>query len=241
MSTLEDVRRSTVTPARAVALTIDRSALDARLGTATRPSWRGRLHGIALVVALPLLVLLTIEADGARHRAGVIVYAVALSSMLSVSTIYHRWVHTLHARAIWRRADHAMIYAAIAGTCTPLCLALLDTAAAVPLLAITWTLAAIGVAAKLARSPLGDRVGTAMYIGNGWAGLLLLPALWSRGGILPTVLVIGGGVVYTLGAIGFGRQWPRLRPHVFSYHEVWHVCTLAAASAHLAAVWMVTA
>ena len=72
-------------------------SLDASLGSASRPTWRGLLHQIALVAAIPLLVALSIQSSGARTRAAVIVYAVGLCSMLTVSTVYHRWVHTLHA------------------------------------------------------------------------------------------------------------------------------------------------
>lgn len=80
-----------------------------------------------------------------------------------------------------------------------------------------------------------------MYITNGWAGLVLIPALAAAGLVVPTVLLLIGGVVYTAGALGFARRWPTLRPTVFSYHEVWHLCTLVAAAAHLAAVWIVSA
>ena len=96
--------------------------LDVPLGSATRPSWRGRLHLIGLAAAVPLTVVLAIVASGGRAHGGVIVYAVGLCSMLAVSVTYHRWVHTVRARAAWRRADHATIYAAIGGTFTPLCL-----------------------------------------------------------------------------------------------------------------------
>jgi len=217
-----------------------RLAMDVPLGSPTRPSWRGRLHLIALLVAIPLLVVLTVNADGARARGGVIVYAVGLCSMLVVSTTYHRWVHTTHRRAIWRRADHATIFAAIAGTCTPLCLILLDTSSAVVFLVLVWTAAIVGATIKFASRGRADRIATAMYIGNGWAGILLAPALWTRGGLVPLLLIVGGGVIYTVGAAGFSRQWPTLRPHVFSYHEVWHASTIAAAGAHLAAVWIIT-
>ena len=80
-----------------------------------------------------------------------------------------------------------------------------------------------------------------MYIANGWVGLLLVPALLERRGVVPTALLVAGGVIYTVGAIGFACRWPTLRPSVFSYHEVWHLCTLAAAASHLAAVWLVVA
>jgi hemolysin III len=210
--------------------------LDAPLGSPSRPSWRGRLHLIALWSAIPLLVGLAIESGGARSRAAVIVYAVGLCSMLAVSTIYHRWVHTIRARATWRRVDHAAIFAAIAGTFTALALTSLDTGPAIAMLILVWTAAAVGASLKLFRFHRTNRLGVALYIALGWTGLALVPAVWQRGGALPVSLLLAGGVVYTVGAAGFGRRWPTLRPATFSYHEVWHACTIAAAGLHFAAI-----
>jgi hemolysin III len=204
---------------------VDARALDAPLGSASRPTWRGLLHLIALLAAIPLLVALSIVSNGARMRAAVIVYAVGLCSMLTASTVYHRWVHSLRARAIWRRADHAMIFAAIAGTFTALALSTLDTGPAIAMLIAIWAAAATGAFVKLTQFHR--------------AGLLLVPALFHRHESLAVVLLVAGGVMYTLGALAFRRKWPTLRPATFSYHEVWHAFTIAAAGLHLAAVWVV--
>ncbi|WP_116996723.1 PAQR family membrane homeostasis protein TrhA [Desertimonas flava] len=213
--------------------------MDVPLGSATRPLWRGRLHLFGLVAAVPLLVVLAILAGGARARGGVIVYAVGLCAMLAVSVTYHRWVHTVRARAGWRRADHATIYAAIGGTFTPLTLMAFGTSVSVVMLIIVWGAAATGAGLKIVDWRHADRVGVFLYLGIGWAGVLLVPALWQQGGVACVALVSAGGVAYTVGAIGFGRRWPTLGPSVFSYHEVWHVFTLLAAGSHLGAVWIV--
>ena len=213
---------------------------DVPLGSPTRPSWRGRLHLAMLTVTAPLCALVAVDATSFRSRFGLLVFAVALCSMLTVSVTYHRWVHTIRARAAWRRADHAMIFVAIAGTSTPLCLDLEPSSSATWRLVFVWTIAAVGVAAKLSGCRRGDHVGNVLYIANGWAGVLILPPLWASGQVMATILIILGGVVYTLGAVGFTRGWPRLRPSVFGYHEVWHAATVVAAGAHLAAVWMIT-
>jgi hemolysin III len=213
--------------------------LDAPLGSPSRPSWRGRLHLIALWSAVPLLVGLAIESDAARSRAAVIVYAVGLCSMLAVSTTYHRWVHTIRARANWRRADHAVIFAAIAGTFTALALTSLDTGPAIAMLILIWTAAAVGAGFKIFSFHRANRLGAAIYIAIGWAGLALVPAVWHRGGALAVGLLVAGGLVYTVGAAGFDRRWPTLRPATFSYHEVWHAFTIAAAGLHFAAIWTV--
>jgi len=214
----------------------DPTLLDEPLGSVARPSWRGRLHLIALWSAVPLLLVLAIVSNGARSRAAVIVYGVGLCSMLAVSTIYHRWVHTIRARAAWRRADHATIFAAIGGTCTAIALTTLSTGPAIAMLVVIWTAAAIGAAFKVASFHRAHRLGSVMYIALGWSGLALAPAVWHRGGGLAFGLLLAGGILYTAGAAAFGRQWPTLRPAKFSYHEVWHTLTIAAAALHFAAI-----
>ncbi len=218
---------------------IDAHTLDAPLGSASRPTWRGLIHLIALLAAIPLLVALSIVSNGARMRAAVIVYAVGLCSMLTASTVYHRWVHSLRARAVWRRADHAMIFAAIAGTFTALALSTLATGPAIAMLIAIWAAAATGAVVKLTQFHRADRIGSVMYVAMGWAGLVLVPALLHRHESLAVILLVAGGVMYTVGALAFRRQWPTLRPATFSYHEVWHAFTIAAAGLHLAAVWTV--
>ena len=221
--------------------TVLRRPLDVPLGTPTRPSWRGRLHLVTLIVAVPLFATLVVAADGARARVGVLIYAAGLCAMLAVSVTYHRWVHTVRGRAMWRRADHATIFVAIAATSTPLCLVLKPPHAVGWQLVALWSIAAVGVAAKAFGGRRAHHVGNVLYIANGWAGALLLPALWGNGHVAASLLLVAGGVIYTVGAAGFARGWPVLKPSVFSYHEVWHAATIAAAGAHLAAVWMVTA
>ena len=209
---------------------------DVPLGTPWRPSWRGRLHVIALAVAVPLVVGLAIVADGARARAAVVVYGVGLCSMLGVSATYHRWVHTVRARVAWRRADHATIYGMIAGTSSTIALVTLDTAWAIALLIPVWAAAVTGAVFKLVLFDRAHRFGGALYIVLGWTGLLLMVPVWRHAGPLAFAFLLGGGVVYTVGALGFNRRWPTLSPSRFSYHEVWHACTIAAAALHFAAI-----
>lgn len=150
---------------------------DVPLGSPRRPTWRGLLHLIALVAFVPTLVVLTVISDGARTRAAIVVYAVGVCTMLAVSTVYHRFVHTMRARTMWRRVDHATIFVAIAGTFTALARAKLGTTAAVALLVIVWGAAGCGIVVKLTRFDRAHRFGAVMYFTTGWAGLTLLPTL----------------------------------------------------------------
>jgi hemolysin III len=228
---------------------VNRPALNARfsredgtdvpLGHVLRPRWRGRVHALALTVIAPAVLMLVASADGTvGKRIGVGVYAVGLCSMLLVSATYHRWVHGMRARCAWRRADHAMIFAGMAGSATPIVMSAMPGVTGLVLLVAVWSAAIIGAGCKLGRWCRGDRVGSVMYAVTIALGGLAVPALWLRQGPGPALLVVAGGAIYFAGAVCFARNWPTLRPTVFSFHEVWHVFTVVGAGLHLAAIWI---
>jgi hemolysin III len=169
----------------------------------------------------------------------VLVYALGLCSMFATSATYHRWVHTIRARELWRRADHAMIYAAIAGSATPVCLLSLPDRWGLPLLALTWGGGVASAWFTFAGWRHSRLAGGVMYGVLSAVAATAIPALWHRFGVVPAVLMLVSGVFYTVGAVGLNRRWPTLRPGVFSYHEVWHAHTVIAAATHLAVVWMI--
>lgn len=214
---------------------------DVALGHVHRPTWRGGVHVIGLIIAVPAMVALILSAQGeVGTRLGVAVYAVGMCSMLTVSATYHRWVHGLKARCAWRRADHATIFAAIAGSSTPTVLVVMPGTTGLVLIGTIWSAAIVGAGCKLARWDGGHRAGTVMCATTIALATIATPWVWARQGIAPAVLLIAGGIAYLVGAACFAKQWPRLRAAVFSYHEVWHVFTLVAATAQFTAIWMMT-
>jgi len=212
---------------------------DDPLGCEARPSWRGRVHMLGLFAAVPALALLIVLADSARAIVGVSIYAAGLCAMFAASTTYHRWVDDLRARAAWRRADHAMIFACIAGSTTPIVLIAMPSSWGIALLCVIWTVAVIGAIFKFGRWRWGDAIGTALYAAVSGLAAFALPALWINGGVAPAILYLVSGATYIFGARWFSKTWPRLRPDVFSYHEVWHVFTVAAAALHFVVVWSI--
>lgn len=67
-----------------------------------------------------------------------------------------------------------------------------------------------------------------MYVAVGWTALAVAPALWSQLGALTFALLLLGGLVYSLGALVYGRRRPDPVPAVFGYHEVFHPLVLLA-------------
>ena len=75
-----------------------------------------------------------------------------------------------------------------------------------------------------------------LYIALGWVSIVVLPQLFRNMSVTGSVLVVAGGLLYTLGAIVFAAKRPDPNPAVFGYHEIFHLCTLAAAGCQYAAI-----
>ena len=193
----------------------------------------GTVHALGVTLALVGTgLLLTFAAlwahGGAGQLTALAVYGAAISSSLLASACYHMtpWEQL---RAPLRRVDHAAIYLKIAGTYTPL-VVLIGGAFAYLVLATVWIVALSGAVMKLAfwRNP--GWAGTALYLGLGWASLLLVWPMVTTLPLAATILVAAGGVLYSLGVVFF--VWETLR---FS-NAIWHGFVLAASACFYAAI-----
>ena len=51
------------------------------------------------------------------------------------------------------------------------------------------------------------------------------------------MLILFGGIAYTVGGVVYGLRRPNPLPEVFGFHEVFHAFTLVAALCHYVAIW----
>ncbi len=200
-----------------------------------KPLLRGVSHEIAAFVALGGWIALAAVAPSERARVGANVYGASVFALFGVSALYHRPSWRPRARAWMRRLDHSAIFLLIAGTYTPLCL-LLPRSSGIPLLAIVWGGAALGVVQSILWVQAPKPLVAAIYVALGWAVLPVLPALRAALGTTPLALLSAGGAAYTLGAVIYAARRPDPFPRVFGYHEVFHALVIAAAACHFAVV-----
>lgn len=195
----------------------------------------GVMHAVGLTAAIAGATALMVWAALAvpfERVLTLIPYAAGLVASFALSAAYNM---TLHARirAVLRRFDHAAIYLLIAGTYTPMALIGIGGGRGMALAIAAWSLALVGITLKLAFFHRWPRLGFALYLAQGWLGVL---AAWPMMQSLPLavlVLLLIGGVIYTAGTVFYARGWP------FST-AIWHFFVLAAAATHFAAVILVT-
>ncbi|MEZ5872584.1 MAG: hemolysin III family protein [Nitratireductor sp.] len=205
-------------------------------GTAREISTNERIadaivHGIGIgssLVAVPLLLAFAIPRVSIGTSISLAVYGAAIITLFMVSAAYHLVPH-LDWKPVLKRFDQAAIFIKIAGTYTPLAV-ILGSIFAYVVLALVWVAALAGAIAKLALGPRFERISVALYLPLGWASLLLVWPIFTTLPLAVSVLIVTGGVIYTLGVVF--HMWESLR----FQNAIWHVCVLLASACHFAAV-----
>jgi hemolysin III len=186
-------------------------------------------------VAVPAGLVLLVLAPSAAARVAVAVYAASLVTVFWVSSTYHLGVWSPEEFARWQRRDHAAIFLLIAGSYTPYCVLALEGPWRLWMLVAVWIGAGLGILVKLYRVDLHVLSGF-MYLGLGWAAVIVFPQFVRALGPAPVILTVVGGLLYSIGALALATHRPKLFPRTFGYHEVWHAATAAAAACHYTAV-----
>ncbi len=201
-----------------------------------KPRFRGRLHQCTFWASLPAGAIVIAHSNHAASYVAAALYAASMSILFGTSAAYHRGRWTSRARNLMQRLDHAMIFVLIAGSYTPITLLALRPGWGITMLSLVWTLAVAGATLTLVKFEFVDKHGGYLYVALGWMMVIALPVIVHSLSTGQLILLATGGVLYTVGAINFGREWPVLRPRTFGYHEVWHVMTVLAAGCHYALV-----
>ena len=203
-----------------------------------KPVMRGWLHLGMTPLILICGLTLTALAPALDVRLACALYTLTAVQLFGTSAVYHRGNWKQKTLAVFRRMDHSNIFIFIAGTYTPLAVALLDGTARLSLLALIWGLAIAGVAFRMLWLGAPRALYTVLYVAMGWAAVGWLPQLWAAGGPAVVILIIVGGVVYSLGAVAYGTKRPKISPKWFGFHEVFHACTIVAAALRHIAIWL---
>lgn len=189
-------------------------------------------HGIGAILSIAALVLLIVFASiqgGATLIVSVTIFGATMLIMYVSSTIVHslpinKW------KNIFLIVDHASIYLFIAGSYTPFVLALIKGPLGWTLFGIVWGIAIAGIILKLFFVKKFVILSTLAYIAMGWIIVFAwkpLTAVMHTNGI---ILLVVGGVVYTIGAVFYA--W-KLFPF---HHMVWHLFVIIGSALHFFAV-----
>jgi hemolysin III len=197
-----------------------------------RPLLRGWLHVAGAVILAGVSPILLVRAHSWAQVGWVLCYLVGVESMLVTSALFHRVRWTPGHRRALKRADHSAIFLAITGSYLAIAGLTMHGTIRLVLLLVVAAGAAIGIAIRQLSIDTPKWVNTLPYLVVGWAAAAVLPQIYRGGGASCFLLIVTGGLAYTLGALAYALKRPRLAPHVFGYHELFHAGTLVGAGLH---------
>jgi hemolysin III len=193
----------------------------------------GVTHGIGLMLAVgglcSLIVLTVASGGGFLHILGCTVYGVSLVVLYAASTLYHSTRHP-ERKEFFRKLDHVAIYGLIAGTYTPFTLVNLHGPVSWLLFGAVWSLAILGIVAKIRWGDRWQSLSLAAFIGLGWLGVVAAKPILATFPPGLIALLLAGGLCYTFGTIFFALD--RIR----YFHAVWHVFVILGSVFHFWAV-----
>ena len=203
------------------------------------------IRALLSIVGLLVLLAVAIRNGSPRQIVAFSIFGASLVAMYSVSTLYHGLPLSARGIARARRLDHVMIYILIAGSYTPICLLMLPGRLGISLLAVVWSLAAIGTVQKLTWMHAPVWLSTALYLGMGWIAIIVIKPLLAAAPKGFFLWLLAGGLFYSLGAVIHGAKWAQRMfagtRRLFGPHEIWHLFVMAGSFAHYWAILSYTA
>lgn len=182
-------------------------------------------HGVGVVLSIIGFVFLLEKATSELHYVSFIIYGVSLLLLFLASTLYHSLIFT-KAKKVFQVFDHCSIYLLIAGTYTPYCLLYIKGTIGIVLLSVIWLAAIVGIVYKsltLSKVKSVSKLSTIIYNVMGWAVVIALPSLYHSVGLKGLLLLVAGGVAYTVGSLFYSMKNRRYM------HVVWHLFVMLGA------------
>ena len=212
------------------------SGIVERAAEAVKPHLRGWIHAGATPFVVVASIVLVVLSPTPAARWSTAVFGVTAVLLFGTSAVYHRGRWSPRTSAVLRRLDHTNIFLIIAGTYTPLSVLLLPASTARVLLIVVWSGALVGLLARIFWLGAPRWVYVPIYVALGWVAVWFFPEFYRSGGLAIVLLIAGGGLAYTLGAVVYGIKKPNPSPRWFGFHEIFHVLTVIGYTCHYIAV-----
>jgi len=170
---------------------------------------------------------------GRRTFTAVSVYAVSMLCLYTASTIYHSFRTSIRGRLFLRKLDHVMIYFLIAGTYTPVCMISLNgMLSGKVMMIVIWLMALLGSSFTLFWIGMPRWLTATIYLVMGWTAIFAIYPLSSVLSRECFILLLLGGILYSIGGILYALKWPGRNNRYFGCHEIFHVFILLGSISH---------
>lgn len=188
------------------------------------------------IVALVLCVVFSAIHRDSYAVVSSVIYGTMMIVLYTMSSIYHGLKPQGKAKKIFQILDHCSIFLLIAGSYTPFCLVTFrgyNSALGWTIFGIIWAMAILGIILNSIDIKKYKIFSMICYLGMGWCIIFtakLLPLLL---GIPGVILLVAGGIAYTVGAVlyGVGKKKKYM-------HSIFHLFIVLGSILHFLCILM---
>ena len=191
-------------------------------------------HGFGAAASIVGLVFLVLKAHDAVATASAVIFAAVSIALYTVSCVYHG-MGVGAAKKYLRVADHCTIFLMIGGCYTPFVFMALQGTAQIVVLLGVWATGILGIALNMVDLKRFSKLSMACYIIMGWFVVGAFPMLMRSMEKKALILMLAGGLAYTVGAVIYGIGKKCKLPYA---HTVYHFFVLAGTGLHYAMVYL---
>jgi hemolysin III len=203
-----------------------------------KPTWRGWIHTGVLPIVIAGGIVLVILADGAVAKVASAIFFASSFLLFGNSALYHRFNWQPRVKRALKRIDHANIFLLIAGSYTPITLLALPKEKAFWLMFVIWGTAILGIGFRVFWINAPRWLYVPIYVAMGWAAIAFVGDFMNANAPM-MILILSGGLAYTIGAVVYGLKKPNPFPGHFGFHEIFHTLTVLAFMSHWTAALLI--
>lgn len=184
-------------------------------------------HGIGVLLGTAALVILNIAAAGikdAKIITGLSIYGASFIILYLMSMLYHSLSQT-KARGVFKVFDHSAIFILIAGTYTPIVLAI-GGVWGWSLFSIVWFLTITGIVLEAVFKSKVKKISMFIYLAMGWIIIIAWNPMLDSIHYGMVKWLLAGGLFYTGGVVFY------ILPGIKYFHVIWHFMVLAGSVMH---------
>ena len=181
-------------------------------------------HILGAVLGIVATVLCVIVASIHHNIYGIVggaIFGATMIILYTMSSIYHGLSPKLKAKKVFQVLDHCTIFLLIAGSYTPFALCTLrqdNPVVGWTIFGVIWAMATIGITLNAIDIKKYKKFSMVCYLVMGWCIIFKIGVLPKLLGLTGFILLVAGGISYTIGAALYGLG----KKHKY-IHSVFHV------------------
>ena len=192
-------------------------------------------HIIGVVLGIVILIMCLVRSRNAIEITGSVIYGLSVIILYACSSYYHG-LRGRRSKKVFRVLDHCAIYLLIAGTYSAVAFNAIidvDPIQAWVIFGVVWFLGILGIVFNAISIEKFKIISMVLNLVMGWVIIGFYPVVIEAISSSGFLLLLIGGLCYTMGAIiyGIGKKFPY-------FHFIFHILCIAGTLVQFLAIFM---